>query len=92
VPLAVNCWVVPSGMVELAGIIDMDNKAAEVTVRVVVSELPPEILVDMLELAVMVVVPTATAVARPLLLIVATEVFDELQVTCVVISPFVWSL
>lgn len=30
----------------------------------------------------MVVVPTATAVARPLLLIVATEVFEELQVIC----------
>jgi len=46
----------------------------------------------MLELAVMVVVPSATAVARPLLSIVATDVSDELQVTCVVISPVVWSL
>jgi hypothetical protein len=44
------------------------------------------------EVAVMVVVPAATAVARPLLLTVATDGFDELQVTSVVISWFVWSL
>jgi len=34
----------------------------------------------------MVAVPPATAVARPLLLTVATSVFDELQVTCAVVS------
>ena len=33
----------------------------------------------------MVAVPAEKAVARPVLLTVATEVFDELQVTCVVI-------
>ena len=38
------------------------------------------------EVAVMVVVPAVRAVARPLRLTVATEVSDELQVTCVVIS------
>jgi hypothetical protein len=48
----------------------------------------PEILP---EVAVMVAVPTETAVARPLLLIVAIDVFDELQVTCVVISWLVSS-
>ena len=37
-------------------------------------------------LAVMVEVPTATAVTRPLLLTVATGVLDELQVTCKLIS------
>jgi hypothetical protein len=36
--------------------------------------------------ALMVVLPGPTAVARPLLLIVATDVMDELQVTCVVMS------
>jgi hypothetical protein len=45
----------------------------------------------MVEMAVMVVVPWAMAVAKPLLLIVATDVFDELQVTSVVISSLVWS-
>jgi len=38
------------------------------------------------EVAVMVVTPVARAVARPLLLTVAIDVFDELQVTWVVIS------
>jgi hypothetical protein len=46
----------------------------------------------MLEVAVMVVVPTAMAVTMPLLLIVATDVLDELQLTSVVISRLVWSL
>ena len=32
----------------------------------------------------MVAVPAATAVARPLPLIVTTDVFEELQATCVV--------
>ena len=45
----------------------------------------------MVEVAVMVVVPSAMAVAKPLLLIVATDVLDELQVTSVVISSLVWS-
>ena len=39
--------------------------------------------------ALMVVLPASTAVARPLLLIVATDVMDELQVTCVVMSRLV---
>jgi hypothetical protein len=51
----------------------------EVTVRVVLPEILPEA-------AVIVAVPAVTAVARPLLFTVATEVLDELQVTCVVIS------
>jgi hypothetical protein len=53
--------------------------AAIVTVRVVSAEILPEV-------AVMVVVPAVTAVARPPLLTVATSVFEELQVTCVVMS------
>ncbi len=47
--------------------------------RVVLPEILPEV-------AVMMVVPAATAVARPLLLTVATPVLEELQVTRVVIS------
>ncbi len=52
---------------------------AEVTVKVVFPETLPEA-------AVMVTVPAVTAVARPLLLTVATDVSDELQATCVVRS------
>ena len=40
----------------------------------------------------MVAVPNEMAVAIPVLSIVATAGFDELQVTCVVISWVVWSL
>jgi hypothetical protein len=69
-------------MLELAGVTDMEDRVAEVTVRVVLPEISPEV-------AVMVAVPAATAVARPLLLTVAADVFDELQVTCVVISRVV---
>jgi hypothetical protein len=43
----------------------------------------PEILP---EVAVMVAVPAAMAVAKPSLLTAATDVSDEVQVTCVVIS------
>ena len=66
-------------MLRLAGVTDMEVRVAEVTVRVVLPEILPEV-------AVMVAVPTATDVARPLLLTVATDVLDEVQVTCVVIS------
>ena len=62
----------------MAGVTDMEERVAEVAVRVVLPEIIPE-------LAVMVALPAATAVARPLLLTIATAVFDELQVTCIVI-------
>ena len=71
----------------------MEYMGAAITVRVVVPVVGPvEKLLAMLEVAVMVVVPGAMVVARPLPLIVATSGSDEVQVTCVVISWFVWSL
>ena len=63
----------------------MEDKVAADTVRVVFPEILPE-------MAVIVAVPAATAVARPLLLTVATAVLEEVQVTCEVISRVVWSL
>ena len=66
-------------MLGLAGVTDMDDKVAVVTVRVAVPVFP-------LKVAVTVAVPAATPAARPLLLIVATDVGNALQVTCVVIS------
>jgi len=57
----------------------MEERVPEATVRAVFPETVPEV-------AVMVVVPTVTAVAKPLALTVATDVFDEVQVTDVVIS------
>ena len=80
-PVAVNCWVVPEGMlgiVRLAGVTDLEERLAEVTVKAVLPKILPEA-------AEMIAAPAATAVARPLLLMVATDVFDERQMTCVVI-------
>jgi hypothetical protein len=77
VPVAVNCWVVPTSMIRSAGVTAMEDRVAEFTVRVVLAEILPEV-------AVMVVVPIETAMARPVLSTVATDGFDELQVTCVV--------
>ncbi len=77
VPVALNCWVAPTSIVGSTGLTTMTDRVAEFTVRVV----PPEILP---EVEVMVVVPIETAKARPVLLTVATDGSDELQVTCVV--------
>jgi len=61
----------------------LDNKLHfKITVRVVLPEIVPEV-------AVMVVLPVVTDVTSPLLLTVATDGLDELQVTCVVISLIV---
>jgi hypothetical protein len=93
VPVAVNCWVTPAGMLGLAGVRDMEDRAADVTVRVVLAEeLELEKLLGVVEAAVIIVVPGEMAVARPPLSIVATDVFDELQVTSVFILRLVWSL
>jgi hypothetical protein len=88
VPVAVNCWVVPRAMLGMVGVTAMETRIAGVTVRVVEPEMPPDV-------AVTVDVPTATVVALPLvaaaLLMVATDVTDELQVTKVVRSCVVLS-
>ena len=78
VPVAANCWMAPTVMLGLTKVTDIEDRVGDVTVRVV----PPEMLP---EVAVMVAAPAATAVAKPLLLTVATDVLEELQVTCVVI-------
>ena len=57
----------------------MEDKVAGIIVRTVFPEMLPEV-------AEMADVPTETAVARPLLSTVATDIFDEVQVTCVVMS------
>ena len=81
--MAVNCRVVPSTMLGLVGVTAMDTSVAGVTVSVV----DPVILPDV---AVIVVEPAATDVARPFepaaLLMVATPTADEPQVTAVVRS------
>jgi len=82
VPVAMNCWVAPETTVGLAGVTLSETKAA-VTVKVVLPESP-----ELACVAVMVVLPMATVEASPLvpaaLLMVATLVEDEDQVTEVV--------
>jgi hypothetical protein len=72
VPVAVNCWVVPSAIEEFSGDNAMETRAAVVTVRVVDPLTVPE-------LAATEVVPTPVPVARPPLEIVATPCDEELQ-------------
>jgi hypothetical protein len=83
-PEAVNCWVNPACIAELAGVTNMERKVAEVTVRVAFPDLPPKV-------AVMVGVPAARAVAKPLLLTVAIDVSEEVQATFAVMSKLVAS-
>ena len=77
--MAVNCCVVPSAMLGVGGVIAIDTNVAGVTVKVTGAEVIPPIA------AVMLLLPAATDVARPLepaaLLIVATDAVAEAQVT-----------
>ena len=81
VPTAVNCCNVPSGILGELGVTAIDTRVAPDTVSVIWPEMLPEV-------ALMVVGPAATAVARPCvpgeLLMVAAPVAEELQVTEVV--------
>lgn len=76
-----NCWVAPTEMFWLYGVIARDTSVAWVTVSVVDPEMLPEV-------ALIVVEPVVTDVARPwepaALLIVATAVLEEVQVTAAV--------
>ena len=60
----------------------MEDRAAEVTVRVILPEIFPNV-------AVMAAVPLAAEAAKPLLLTLATAVFEDRQATWVVISRLV---
>jgi len=79
VAVAVNCCVDPEITVELAGDIVMELTTRLLTVRVVLWFFP-------LSVAVMVVLPSATPVARPEASIVAIAGFEEVQVTVELIS------
>ncbi len=88
IPVAVNCWLLPTAMLGLDGVTPIDTNVADVIVSVVLPEIVPDI-------AVMTAEPAATEVARPLepvvLLTVAAADADELQVTEAVRSRFVLS-
>jgi hypothetical protein len=76
-PVAVNCSDCPTARLVLAGVTAIDWSAAAVTVNPVEPEMLPSV-------AEMVTGPGATAVAKPVLLIVAQVVSDEAQVTWLV--------
>src|SRR5208283_3672424 len=73
VPVAVNCCWFPAAIDGLTGVTAIDTSTGAVTVSPVEPLMEPEV-------AWMVVLPAATAVARPALLMVATEVTLEVQV------------
>ena len=72
VPVAVNCWVVPRAMDELAGITAMDCSAAAKTLKDAVPEIEPLAAVTVTE-------PVAFAEARPLEFTVAIALSVVLQ-------------
>lgn len=74
VPVAANCFVVPTAILEFAGVTLIETRVAAVTVSEAVPLTDPEA-------AVIVVVPVATPAATPAGLMVATELNEELQVT-----------
>jgi len=74
VPVAANCLVVPTAMLELAGVTLIETSVAAVTIRDAVPLTDPDV-------AVMVVVPSLKPAATPLEVMLATELADELQVT-----------
>ena len=74
VPVAVNCFVLPMGIVELLGVTAIETMLAAVTVSDAVPVTLPEV-------ALMFVLPVATEVARPVESMVATPGELDDQVT-----------
>ena len=74
VPVAVNCFVVPTPMLPLAGVTTIETSVAAVTVSEAVPLTDPEV-------AVMVAVPVPTPAASPFWSMLATDADEELQVT-----------
>jgi hypothetical protein len=77
VPVAVNCSFVPFAIEGFAGVTAIDTNVADVTVRIVEPLMPADV-------ASILLVPAATAVAKPPAAIVATVVVTELQVAVLV--------
>jgi hypothetical protein len=82
VPVAVKVCCNPTGRLVLAGVMAIDIKVAGVTVSVTLGA------VTFVRLALIVVVPTVSAVARPLVVVLkpATAGTDDAQITAVVSS------
>jgi hypothetical protein len=74
VPVAVNCFVVPTAMLPLAGVTTIETSVAAVTVSDAVPLTDPEV-------AVIVAVPVPTPAASPFWSMLTIDDDDELQVT-----------
>lgn len=74
VPVAANCWEVPAGTDAVDGETAIDVTMAEVTVRVVLPVVVPEV-------AEMVTSPGATVVTKPVLSTAAIVVSEDVHVT-----------
>jgi hypothetical protein len=79
VPVAVNCWVAPSGTLGIAGVTVIETSEAEVAVTWVEPDMPPRVA-DTLA------VPTPVAVTTPAMLIDATPASLVAHVTAAVMS------
>jgi hypothetical protein len=79
VPVAVNCWEVPKGILGIAGVTAIETRTAAVTFSVVEPVTEPEVAVTL-------VLPTPALAATPWLLTVAIAWFAVFQVTVFVRS------
>ncbi len=86
VPVAVNCCVRPFATDGFAGVTAIDISVGAVTVITDAADVTP------LKVAVMLLVPTATAVANPVVEIVATDVVADAQNTELVMFTMLASL
>ncbi len=79
VPMAINCWEVVRAILASAGEIEIAINTGAVASRVVEPLIEPKV-------AVIVVIPAPTVMARPVELILATLPSEELQLTWLVRS------
>ena len=85
VPVAVNCCVIPRARVGIAGVTAIETRTAGVTVRVVEPAIAPDVALTL-------VLPTATLVATPVLLRVTMLLSPVLQTADLVRSRVLPSL
>ena len=79
VPVAMNCWLVPSAMAGIAGVTAIDTSTAGLTVRVVVPVIEPDV-------AVALVLPTLALAATPCALTLVIDTSAVLHDTVFVMS------
>jgi len=79
VPVAVNCRLMPGAMLGVVGVSAIDVRVAPVTVTMVLPVIEPHTLAT-LQVTVIVALPVPMVRTSPVLLTVATEGFEEVQI------------